>query len=86
MFLAFDVMGDVGFGQNFECLTTGKEHPAIKCIHDHMEVLGILSHIPCFLNIVPRIPGAAKAYTPFFKFCGDALDAKRKVSKYRSQS
>ncbi|KAE8154452.1 cytochrome P450 [Aspergillus avenaceus] len=78
MFLSFDVMGDIGFGKDFNNLTTGIEHPAIKGIHDHMTVLGIMGHIPWLLNIIGRIPGAASGFSGFFTWCGEEVDRKKK--------
>ena len=40
--LAFDIMGEVGYGQDFGGIVTGKEHPASKAIHDHMSIIGIV--------------------------------------------
>ncbi|KAH7018218.1 putative cytochrome P450 [Microdochium trichocladiopsis] len=79
MLLTFDIMGMVGFSKDFRGVDTGVEHPAIKCIHDHMEVLGVVSHIPWLLNIIPRIPGASAGYTPFFEWCGNEVRAKQKT-------
>ncbi|RAK81785.1 cytochrome P450 [Aspergillus fijiensis CBS 313.89] len=79
MFLSFDVMGDVGFGKNFGNLTTGVEHPAIRGIHDHMAILGVLGHVPWFLNLVSHVPGATAAYSGFFKWCGDEIERKQKI-------
>ncbi|KAE8353448.1 monooxygenase [Aspergillus coremiiformis] len=78
MFLTFDIMGDVGFGKDFHNLTTGIEHPAIKGIHDHMHVLGILSHVPWCLNLLSRIPGATAGYSAFFQWCAEEIESKRK--------
>lgn len=33
MFFSFDVMGEVGFGKDFNNLGTGVEHQAIQGIH-----------------------------------------------------
>ncbi|KAF7596101.1 hypothetical protein BBP40_003363 [Aspergillus hancockii] len=68
IFLSFDIMGEVGFGKDVNNLTTGVEHPAIKGIHDHMHVLGVLSHVPWLLNMMGRIPGATAGYSGFFKW------------------
>lgn len=84
MFLSFDIMGDVGFGKEFDNLTTGIEHQAIKGVHDHMAVLGTLGHIPWLLYLVGRIPGAASGYSSFFKWCEDEIERKRKVRKISS--
>lgn len=85
MFLAFDIMGEVGFSKDFDNLATGKEHPAIKGIHDHMLILGILSNVPWLLNIIGSIPGAAAGYTGFFNWCSSEINEKEKASlRYRS--
>ncbi|EAT86220.2 hypothetical protein SNOG_06389 [Parastagonospora nodorum SN15] len=39
MFFSFDVMGEVGFGKDFNNLNTGVEHSAIKGVHSHMTML-----------------------------------------------
>ncbi|KAI9926158.1 hypothetical protein MW887_004621 [Aspergillus wentii] len=78
MFLSFDIMGDVGFGKDFNNLTTGIEHPAIKGVHDHMAVLGVLGHIPWLLNVLGCIPGATAGYSGFFKWCADEIESKKK--------
>ncbi|CAG7921899.1 unnamed protein product [Penicillium olsonii] len=78
MFLSFDIMGAVGFGKEFNNLGTGIEHPAIKAVHDHMGILGVLGHVPWFLNLASRIPGAASGYSSFFKWCGDEIERKQK--------
>lgn len=80
MFLSFDVMGEVGFSKDFDNLATGKEHPAIKGIHDHMLILGILSNVPWLLNIIGSIPGAAAGYTGFFNWCSNEIKEKEKAS------
>lgn len=79
MFLSFDIMGNVGFGKEFNNLTTRIKHPAIQGVHDHMAILGILGHVPWFLNLLSRIPGAASGYSSFFKWCGDEIERKQKV-------
>ncbi|KAJ5546438.1 hypothetical protein N7494_004023 [Penicillium frequentans] len=78
MFLSFDIMGNVGFGKEFNNLATGVEHPRIKAIHDHMAILGILIHVPWLMNLVGRIPGAANSFAGFFKWCEDEVVQKQK--------
>ncbi|KAL2004524.1 hypothetical protein VTN00DRAFT_3409 [Thermoascus crustaceus] len=79
MFLSFDIMGEVGFGKDFNNLSTGIEHPAIKGVHDHMGVLGVLSHVPWLLNILGRIPGATASYSGFFTWCAEEIKSKQKT-------
>jgi cytochrome P450 len=85
MFYSFDVMGEVGLGKDFNNLTSGQEHPAIKGVHDHMTMLGILSTVPWLLNVLSSIPGAAAGYSSFFHFCSSEIQAKNKtwdIEKY----
>lgn len=79
MFLSFDIMGDVGFGKDFDSVASGTEHPAIKGVHDHMAVLGVLSNVPWLLNLLACIPGATAGYAGFFSWCANEIKAKRKV-------
>ncbi|KAJ5527378.1 hypothetical protein N7513_011537 [Penicillium frequentans] len=82
MFLSFDIMGNVGFGKEFNNLATGVEHPRIKAIHDHMAILGILIHVPWLMNLVGRAPGATNSFAGFFKWCEDEVVQKQKVCDY----
>lgn len=82
MFLSFDIMGEVGFTKNFNNLDTGVEHAAIQGVHEHMAVLGVLSHVPWLLNVISRIPGAAAGYSGFFSWCADEIKAKQKVNNF----
>ncbi|GMF66953.1 unnamed protein product [Aspergillus oryzae] len=79
MLFTFDIMGDIGFGKDFGNLTTGKAHPAISAIRDHMRVIAVVSHLPWLLNMLGKIPGAAAGYQGFFKWCTDQVETKRKV-------
>ncbi|KAI2613387.1 putative benzoate 4-monooxygenase cytochrome P450 [Hypoxylon sp. NC1633] len=76
MYLLFDIMGAVGFGKDFGCVSTGSEHEAIKAIHDYMNVIGILSHIPWLLNLLAHVPESASGYASFFEYCDLHVQAK----------
>ncbi len=92
MFLSFDIMGNVGFGKEFNNLSTGVEHPGIKAVHDHMAILGTMGHIPWLLNIISHLPGATSAMAEFFKWCEDEVVQKHqvrhglKLSKYQQSA
>jgi hypothetical protein len=45
--------------KTFKGITSGEEHPAIKGIHDHIAVLGLLQTVPQCLNLLSVVPGAA---------------------------
>ncbi|KAI1206863.1 putative benzoate 4-monooxygenase cytochrome P450 [Annulohypoxylon truncatum] len=72
MYLAFDIIGEVGFGKTFGCVETGQDHPAIMAIHDHMEVVGVAGHVPWLLNMFSRLP--SKGYAPFYQYNSALLD------------
>jgi hypothetical protein len=79
MFFSFDVMGEIGFGKDFNNLESGVEHSAIKGVHSHMTMLGIMSTVPWLLNVLSSIPGAAAGYSEFFSFCAGQIREKHKV-------
>ncbi|KAF2470653.1 cytochrome P450 [Lindgomyces ingoldianus] len=79
MFFSFDVMGEVGFGKDFNNLVSGVEHPAIQGVHAHMTMLGIMSTVPWLLNLLSSIPGAAAGYSEFFSFCAGQIREKHKT-------
>lgn len=80
MFYSFDVVGEVAFGKDFANLVTGIEHSAIKPIHEHIRVFGVLSPLPWLMNILTCIPSASSIYTEIFSFCANEIRAKQKVS------
>jgi hypothetical protein len=79
MFFSFDVMGEVGFGKDFNNLVTGVAHVAIKNAHAHMTMLGIMSTVPWLLNVLSSIPGATAGYSDFFSFCAGQIREKHKT-------
>ncbi|KAF2655203.1 hypothetical protein K491DRAFT_758392 [Lophiostoma macrostomum CBS 122681] len=57
MLFTFDVMGEVGFGEDFRNLATGVEHPAIGKLHTHMTMMGILGTVrPAAVRLSIRAP------------------------------
>ncbi|KAF1830897.1 cytochrome P450 67 [Decorospora gaudefroyi] len=79
MFFSFDVMGEIGFGKDFNNLVSGVEHSAIKGVHAHMTMLGIMSTVPWLLNVLSSIPGAAAGYSEFFSFCAGQIREKHQT-------
>jgi hypothetical protein len=77
--VAFDIMGETGFSEDFKGITSGQEHHAIKGIHDHVAVLGLLQTVPWFLNLLSVIPGAAAGFYDFYATCQEPMEKKEKV-------
>lgn len=72
----FDLIGEIGLGKPFDQLASGIEHPAIKPIHDHIQVLGVLQTVPWLLYLLGIVPGASSAYSEIFGFCAGQIRAK----------
>lgn len=79
IFLAFDLIGQVGMGKDFGQLSTGKEHSAIRPIHAHIKLLGMFQNLPWFLYLLSTIPGAASTYSEIFGFCANEIRGKSEV-------
>ncbi|KAL5003366.1 cytochrome P450 [Aspergillus recurvatus] len=78
-------MGNVGFGKEFNNLSTGVEHPGIKAVHDHMAIQGVMGHVPWLLNLISHLPGATSAMADFFEWCEDEVVQKHKGHQRTSQ-
>lgn len=76
-FFAFDVMGEVGFSKDFNNLSTGVEHHAVKTLRAAMKSMSVIATMPWFLHILATLPGGA--LSDFFRFCSDEIHAKENV-------
>ena len=76
---AFDVMGLIGYTKDFGNLSRGRQHEAIKDMHNHMTTLGRLSHAPWILYILGCIPSLAKGYNSLPKWTAERVDEKLAV-------
>jgi hypothetical protein len=82
MYLAFHIMGAVGFSKDFHMLDDGREHSAIRGLHDQIKKFRMLSSIPWFPSMASSIPGLAGSYALFTKWCGERVEEKeRRVCK-----
>ncbi|KAF1851981.1 cytochrome P450 67 [Cucurbitaria berberidis CBS 394.84] len=79
MFYSFDVMGDVGFGNPFTNMATGREDPAIYAMHKNIWPLGMILTIPWFPLLVGAIPGAKAGLSEFYGVCTKTLEDKQKM-------
>ncbi|KAL4790551.1 cytochrome P450 [Aspergillus venezuelensis] len=77
IYLAFDVMGLVGFSKDFRQLEDAAEHAAIKELHGQMLILGILKPIPWLLTILGAIQGLVGNYGQFMTYCADRIAEKK---------
>lgn len=80
-YLAYDLMGVVGFGNDFGQLTGGgEEHWAVKALRSQQVFFGYLKPVPWLINAAVNIPGADAAVRPFVDYCKGLVVEKRAVS------
>lgn len=79
---ALDIIGDIGLGTEFRSLDDGKDHPAIKGVHDSMAIIGFLSSVPWLLKILSDTPGATRKFNLFKEYCGNQVVLKEKASTF----
>lgn len=79
-YLAYDLMGMIGFGRDFGQLRGGGvEHWAVKALRAQQLFIGVLKPIPWLLNFLAAIPGADGPVQPFVKYCAGLVAEKREV-------
>ncbi|EOD51628.1 putative benzoate 4-monooxygenase cytochrome protein [Neofusicoccum parvum UCRNP2] len=76
---SLDVIGDVGLGTEFRSLDHGKDHPAIKGVHESMAIIGFLSAVPWLLKLLSETPGASGGFKLFKQYCGNQVVLKEKA-------
>ncbi|KIW89107.1 uncharacterized protein Z519_09959 [Cladophialophora bantiana CBS 173.52] len=75
---SFDVMGDLAFGDSYQCLESGEMHWAIKLLNDGMDMIGFW--LPnWFFRLLLSIPGAAADHWRFINYCCEQLDKRMKM-------
>ena len=52
-YFGFDVMGDLGFSEDFHQLESAQPHTYTELIHQHLKMRATFGHIPWTRNIVP---------------------------------
>jgi cytochrome P450 family 628 len=60
-FFAFDVMGDLAFGEDFDMLEKAIPHEYMPVMHGNLRLVSIFSHIPWAKQILPFLPMDAKS-------------------------
>lgn len=78
-FLAFDVMGDIGYNRAFGMLENGKEDEVITLLHEGMAPMSILTHVPWLMSLALRTSFAARDMVKLVAFVQDVLVERKKV-------
>ncbi|KAH8825084.1 cytochrome P450 67 [Flagelloscypha sp. PMI_526] len=84
MRVAFDVMGDCGLGKDFNALSDGPPHPAIRGLHDTMKDISLFGTVNWTLGILAAIPGGAPGFVTFGNYCTDQVAEKKKILDKKS--
>ncbi|KAJ5415823.1 cytochrome P450 [Penicillium sp. CMV-2018d] len=81
MFYSFDVIGLVGFGEDFNQLESGLEHYAIRGVHDQMFMIGLLNQIPWLSYPLNALQPLSGGFGLFKIYCNNMV--KKCALKYQ---
>ena len=79
-FITFDIMGELGFGQSYGQLESGRLHTALDKIVQYLRIGVYAMQVPWLVNIVRSIPGQEDQQTLLREFSARCLDEREKVS------
>ena len=79
-FITFDTMGELGFGQSYGQLESGRSHEAIDQITKFLRVAVSAIQVPWLVNIIQSIPGLRDPQRLLRDFSARCLDEREKVS------
>ncbi|KAH8826608.1 cytochrome P450 [Flagelloscypha sp. PMI_526] len=71
-FFAFDVMGDIGLGKDFETVETGSEPPSLRFIRQSMQMVALGGTLPWLVRLRALLP--RKASEGFVALCAYSRD------------
>ncbi|KAF2752115.1 cytochrome P450 [Sporormia fimetaria CBS 119925] len=75
-FLAFDIMGDVGFSRSFGMLQKGKMDWVIDLLHGGMSAMSVFTHIPYVASLLTRL-GAGGDVLRLMEWAHGTLDERK---------
>jgi hypothetical protein len=84
-FITFDIMGELGFGQSYGQLESGRLHNALDQITKFLRIGVCAIQVPWLVNIVQSIPGLEDPQTLLRKFSARCMDEREKVSAIDEQ-
>ncbi len=82
-YFGFDVMGDLGFSEDFHQLESATPHTYTDLIHQHLKMRATFGHIPWTRNIVPWLLSAKtnEANKDFYKLSRERFQRRREAGK-----
>ncbi|KAH8800518.1 putative benzoate 4-monooxygenase cytochrome P450 [Flagelloscypha sp. PMI_526] len=79
-FFAFDVMGDIGLGKDFQSVETGTEHPAMTFIHLATRIVALGGTLPWLMRLRTLFPRKASAgYIALIEYSSERVFEKQRT-------
>ncbi|KAF4534436.1 Cytochrome p450 [Lasiodiplodia theobromae] len=78
LWLAYDVMGIVGFSRDFGQVRTRGGDKSMAAMREQMKILGFMKHIPWLINVILNIPGVT-GMSGFLRKCRQLAEEKQKT-------
>lgn len=82
-YYAFDVMGDLAFGQSFGMLRDGTKHYYLKLAEDNELLIGAFSRLTWLFPLFKAIPGVNHTHVKFQRWLREQVDRRRKASEFQ---
>ena len=79
-FYAFDVMGDLTFGQSFDMLVAGDKDSLLLQLEGGQKALGIFGPTPWLFNLMTHLPAVSKEIARFLDWCDQQRRQREHVS------
>ncbi|KAI5814629.1 cytochrome P450 [Pyronema omphalodes] len=77
-YLAFDIIGQVGFSKSYKMLETGEMHKAVTCQKEAVVYYAMAMSIPWFAALVMNFPERWSPLKPNLEWCANELNEKMK--------
>ncbi|PHH91256.1 hypothetical protein CDD83_1173 [Cordyceps sp. RAO-2017] len=84
MFYSFDVLGLVGFSEDFKQLESGQEHYAIRGVHDQVFMLGLLNQIPWLSYPLNALQPLSGGFGVFKMYCNEMVKKSALGGKFQT--
>lgn len=81
-YFAFDIMGEVGFGESFHQAATGRSHFETEFLRHGMSMLAWVTPIPWLYHLalaIPAVPGFTKDWLDLLAWSVDQAKLKLQV-------
>ncbi|KAL9623092.1 MAG: hypothetical protein Q9160_002606 [Pyrenula sp. 1 TL-2023] len=74
-----DVLGEIGFGQDFQMVEKGRVHHIVQLLLDGMSLLGLVTPAPWLAQLLFMIPQATSAWNKMHAWSKQNIDSRMQV-------